>query len=477
MAHFTGTVEDDVYFGTAATDHVEGFSGDDRLYDGPTSAAPTADQIFGGPGDDTITVSGGADTVDGGGNRDRLIINYEASPAAFSLSISEATGSSLSSSNGLSITNIEVFEFFLGSGDDTVDGGAGDDRFHGNGGDDTLIGWSGDDIAYGGNGGDRIYGGTGQDNLHGGADNDLLQGDGGSDTLLGDAGDDALHGGSGSDYLVGGAGADRFYGDGGNDAVSYHGSAVGVIVNLAANTGDNGDAEGDTYDSVERLLGSDFDDTLTGRAEFDNLIGEGGNDILRGSAGADHLNGGTGIDIASYYTGSIGVTVSLATGSGSGGEAEGDTLSGIENLSGSQGDDRLVGDSDANVLQGWNGSDALTGGGGKDTLTGGAGADRFVYGYAAHSVVGADADRITDFSHAQGDKINLAAIDANSGAAGDQAFSFIGTGLYTGVAGQLRYAAAGGVTTIAGDVDGDGTSDFHIQLTGTVALVAGDFVL
>ncbi len=71
----------------------------------------------------------------------------------------------------------------------------------------------------------------------------------------------------------------------------------------------------------------------------------------------------------------------------------------------------------------------------------------------------------------------LSAIDAATGVAGNQAFSFIGTGLYTGVAGQLRYAQSGGVTTIAGDVDGDGASDFHIQLTGTIALVAGDFVL
>ena len=126
-------------------------------------------------------------------------------------------------------------------------------------------------------------------------------------------------------------------------------------------------------------------------------------------------------------------------------------------FSGSQGHDSLVGTSGVNTLQGWNGNDVLTGAGGKDTLTGGAGGDRFVYGGVGQSVVGADADRITDFSHAQADKIDLSAIDANSGGAGDQAFSFIGTGLYTGVAGQLRYAAVGGVTTIAGDVDGDGT--------------------
>ncbi|WP_221939022.1 hypothetical protein, partial [Mycobacterium sp. KBS0706] len=69
-------------------------------------------------------------------------------------------------------------------------------------------------------------------------------------------------------------------------------------------------------------------------------------------------------------------------------------------------------------------------------------------------------------------------IDANTGVAGDQAFTFIGAGLFTGVAGQLRAAnTSPGVTTIAGDVNGDGVSDFHIQLTGNLALVAADFVL
>jgi Ca2+-binding RTX toxin-like protein len=165
------------------------------------------------------------------------------------------------------------------------------------------------------------------------------------------------------------------------------------------------------------------------------------------------------------------------TGIGSGGDAQGDTLSGIENISGSQGSDSLIGNAGVNTLQGWNGNDVLTGGDGKDTLAGGAGADRFVYSTIAQSPVGANADRITDFSHAQGDRIDLSVIDANTAAAGNQAFSFIGSGLYTGVAGQLRYSQVAGVTTIAGDVNGDGASDFHIQLTGAIALVAADFVL
>jgi Ca2+-binding RTX toxin-like protein len=162
------------------------------------------------------------------------------------------------------------------------------------------------------------------------------------------------------------------------------------------------------------------------------------------------------------------VTVDLATGTGSGGDAQGDTLVSIENLNGSNFNDTLAGNGGANVLRGL---------AGRDTLSGGAGADRFVYAATSESVVGANRDVITDFTQAQANKVDLSLIDADTGTAGNQAFTFIGAGLYTGVAGQLRYSAVGGVTTIAGDVNGDGASDFHIALTGTLALVASDFVL
>ena len=89
------------------------------------------------------------------------------------------------------------------------------------------------------------------------------------------------------------------------------------------------------------------------------------------------------------------------------------------------------------------GNDTLAGGGGADTLTGGAGANRFVFSVADLG----SSDEITDFSHAHGDKIDLSAIDANSGVAGDQAFSFIGTGGSTHVAGQLHYSSSGGALT------------------------------
>jgi len=395
-----------------------------------------------------------------------------------------------------------------GAGDDVVDGGAGNDRLNGLDGDDILIGGTGDDIVWvdasgdivierAGEGYDRVIALTSvtlADNVEelaldglaslngtGNAAKNLIFGNAGANTLTGLDGDDILNGNGGDDVLRGGQGADELAGrDNGTalgDTATYTDSSVGIVADLATGLGSGGAAQGDTYIEVENIDGSQGADTLVGNTGGNNLRGVGGDDVLRGGAGADTLDGGAGTDTASYYTGSAGVSVSLATGSGSNGEAQDDSLTGIENLSGSQGNDSLAGNSGANVLQGWNGDDVLTGADGKDTLTGGAGADRFAYGTAAQSAVGANADRITDFSHAQGDKIDLAAIDASSVLAGNQAFSFIGTALYSGIAGQLRYASNGTITTIAGDLNGDGTSDFHIQLTGAYALVAGDFVL
>ena len=137
-----------------------------------------------------------------------------------------------------------------------------------------------------------------------------------------------------------------------------------------------------------------------------------------------------------------------------------------------------IGSSGANALNGYEGNDVLRGGAVQDVLTGGSGSDRFVFAATGDSAVGANADRIADFSRAQGDRIDLSAIDANAGAAGNQAFSFIGGAAFTHHAGQLRAAVtSSGVTTIAGDANGDGVSDFHIQIAGAIALVAGDFVL
>ena len=103
-------------------------------------------------------------------------------------------------------------------------------------------------------------------------------------------------------------------------------------------------------------------ETLTGMGENDIINGLGGNDTLQGLGGNDTLHGGGGTDTATYAASAAGVSVSLATGSGSGGDAQGDKLINIENLTGSGFNDALEGNGDSNVLNGGGGADTLTGG-------------------------------------------------------------------------------------------------------------------
>jgi Ca2+-binding RTX toxin-like protein len=265
---------------------------------------------------------------------------------------------------------------------------------------------------------ENAWGGDGADQVTGTAGDNHLSGGRGDDTLDGGAGADQLDGGAGNDVEIGGAGADRIAGGGGIDTASYIPSTGGVNVNLTTGLGVAFEAQGDTLTGIERLVGGSGSDWLRGDADTNVLTGNAGNDTLQGFGGIDTLNGGDG-------------------------------------------------------------NDALYGGAGKDTLTGGAGADRFVFSAASDSPVGGSStsDAITDFSQAQGDRIDLATIDANSGAAGDQAFGFIGAAAFTHHAGELRAETVSGVTSVYGDINGDGVADFQIRLSGAIALVAADFVL
>ena len=172
----------------------------------------------------------------------------------------------------------------------------------------------------------------------------------------------------------------------------------------------------------------------------------------------------------------VGNVVDGVTLTGSNGS---NTLTGTaaeDNLSGLGGNDTLVGGGGADNLDGGKGNDTLTGGLGGDTLWGGGGQDVFTYTSINDSLAGAT-DIIGDFSRSDRDRISLSGIDANANASGDQAFAFIGSGSFTGVAGQLRYQQAGGNTFVMGDVNGDGIADFVIQVNGTMTFVTGDFIL
>lgn len=119
-------------------------------------------------------------------------------------------------------------------------------------------------------------------------------------------------------------------------------------------------------ESNDLLIGKEFDETL---------IGGAGDDVLVGGAGADTLDGSAGLDVASYAQSNAGVTVDLTAGTGLGGDAQGDILSGIESVIGSNYNDTITGGAAAGVLSGGNGHDDITAGSAGDVLVGGWGAD------------------------------------------------------------------------------------------------------
>ena len=173
----------------------------------------------------------------------------------------------------------------------------------------------------------------------------------GNDHIVGNIADNVLQGGAGADTLDGGPG---------NDTASYTGSDAAVTVNLTDNTATGGHADGDTLTSIENLTGSDFDDSFTG---------DNNDNVLEGGGGSDRLDGGAGLDTAAYTLSPEAVVINLATGTWRGGDAIGDTLVSIENLTGSGHEDTLTGDTGDNVLEGGPGADTLDGGNGSDTAS------------------------------------------------------------------------------------------------------------
>ena len=155
---------------------------------------------------------------------------------------------------------------------------------------------------------------------------------------------------------------------------------------------------------ADKIYGRDGRDKLWGGADNDKIYGGRGRDEINGGAGKDLINGGSGRDMVDYQTSSAGVIVSLVSGKGFGGDAQGDRLKSIESVQGSAFADRLSGNGTANALIGaagtdrlfgGSGADSLTGGQGADTLTGGAGNDQFIFNSTADA-----GDVITDFSSA-----------------------------------------------------------------------------
>ena len=375
-----------------------------------------------------------------------------------------------------------------------LNGGSSNDLLNGGGGNDTLIGGNGVDTASyaGGPSGVTVsLAVTGAQNT-GGAGTDVLTsienltGSSYNDMLTGSAGDNELVGGAGNDKLNGGAGDDLIDGGTDTDTVTYAGASAGVTVTLATTAAQNtGGAGTDTIRNVEYLTGSSFNDSLTGNAGDnaldagignDTLVGGSGNDWLRGGAGNDTLDGGIGIDTVSYADTTAGVVVNLAvTAAQNTGGAGTDTLSNLENLTGSSFNDNLSGSSAANALVGGLGNDTLDGSNGLDALTGGAGADTFRF---STSLGASNIDTITDFVAAD-DTFSLKTSIFTGLSAGVLASSAFNTGSAASQADdRIIYNAATGALLF--DRDGSGTTYAAVQFATigkNLTLSNADFVV
>jgi Ca2+-binding RTX toxin-like protein len=345
--------------------------------------------------------------------------------------------------------------YYLGAGDDVYDNVYTKNVV------DTVYGEAGNDTMWTGGGDDVLSGGDGNDNLYGETGNDLIKGDAGLDTI---------DGGDGDDRVIGGAGADTLVGSAGNDTADYSTSAAAVNVNLTTGTGLGGDAQGDTLASIENLTGSKFNDVLTGNAGANILDGGDGDDRFVGSAGGDTLLGGAGNDTADYSTSTAAVTVNLTAGTGLGGTAQGDTLSSIENVTGSKFNDVLTGNAGANILDGGDGDDRFVGSAGGDTLLGGAGNDTADYSTSTAAVTvnltagtglggTAQGDTLSSIENVTGSKFNDVLIGAS------------GSNILVGGAGDDLLSGAGGADQLIGG-DGNDTADYKVSSFAVVVNLA-----
>ena len=389
-----GTLElnggDDVYDGTGSIGtRVDGGVGDDVLR--------------GGDGDDVLIGSTGADWLDGRGGFDTASWATPFTTESVIVDLADHTRNAGAALGDIlvdveRIVGGDFADSLSGSGADEVFlGGKGGDLLAGRGGNDRLVGGVGDDTLDGGDGNDTLDGGDGFDTasyasaaaavtvtlattgwqntraagrdrlsnieaLVGSAFADTLTGSDRADRLEGGDGDDRLNGGFGDDLLIGGAGADTLIGGAGLDIASYAGATTAVTVSLAVTTAqDTGGGGRDTLTAVEGLIGTDFNDRLTGAAT---------DDVLQGGAGDDRLTGGAGSDTADYSTAAGAVTVRVGETAAQNTRGAGtDTLVSMENLWGSAFDDVLIGDQNDNILRGGAGDDRLSGGGGRDTAS------------------------------------------------------------------------------------------------------------
>lgn len=316
-----------------------------------------------------------------------------------------------------------------------------------------------------------VTGTTGDDSLVGSSGSDSIQGLAGHDLLKGDAGADTLRGGAGEDELLGGAGADLIDGGADYDFASYDGELAAVNVNLATGVAVTSTGN-DTLVAIEAVIGTDFNDTLTGDGVDNVFIAHEGNNLISGGAGFDSV----------YYSWATGpVTLSLATGTASGYWGS-DTLIAIEDAGGSATHANFIeGNGLANILNGGAAGDSINGAGGDDTLDGQLGNDTLDggLGYDTAYFAGAMTDHVIALGSAAG-SMTLTGAEGTDVLAGFESLAF-GLAIYAPFdAGETAQNTEG---TVGGDfirarggndtVHGGGGDDILFGEAGSDSLDGG----
>ena len=528
-----GGENNDTLYGESGNDTLNGNNGADQLYGGDGN-----DILFGelssefGDGGDILDGGTGADTMDGGdlddtyyvdnvgditkevfndslGGLNDVVYASATHTIGFGIEILNLTGIANINGTGNAMNNFingntGNNKLYGGTGVDDLSGDAGNDTLDGQAGADIMDGGLGNDIFYVDDAGDQVFDfGAGTDKVNssvsytlvdfdvenltltgaaaingfGNAANNSLVGNNAANSLFGNAGNDSLNGGIGADFMDGGIGNDNYTVDNAGDFVQEFAAAGTDKVSSSISYTLTANVENLTLTGAANIngAGNSLNNSIVGNAANNQLFGNAGNDTLNGGLGVDFMDGGLGNDNYTVDNGGDFVQEFAAAGTDKVSSSisyaltlnvENLTLTGAAAING-------AGNSLNNAITGNNASNVLFGGDGQDTLKGALGADTFDYNALSESLAGAASrDKITDFTSAQGDKIDLSTLDANQLLAGDQAFVFIGNAAFT-AAGQLRYDLG----ILQANVDGVLDAEFEIALTGSPALVAGNFIL
>lgn len=472
----TGDNQNNRLWGLGEEDTLIGEDGDDILDGGFSN-----DSMLGGKDNDTYYVDSIDDKIteytNEGDDSVFSSVTYTISDNLENLTLignSSISGTGNSLNNSITGNDGDNYLFGL-DGNDILIGGGGADSLDGGIGADSMFGGQGDDNYYVDNindittenaneGNDNVFSsvtytlganlenltltgnsiinGTGNslnNTITGNDTNNTLDGKAGNDILYGNAGNDTILGDEGDDKLIGGLGADTLNGVSGIDFASYFTATTGVTASLSTSQNNTGDAQGDVYQFIENLEGSELGDSLFGDNQSNILIGLGGDDFLDGFGGNDTLIGGKGSDTYKIYNvgdvvteyanegaDTINAAISYILGANienlnllegtAAVDGTGNELNNIINgnsanniIDGGAGDDHLFGFAGADTFIGGDSSDWLVGGQGNDILTGGNGNDFFVYNAITDA-----GDRITDFTVGS-DKIVLTEVVNSSG--------------------------------------------------------------